>query len=92
MNLRSLFVALVAALCPVAISVQAAEGPKSPVSPEESLRWFQLDDGLRLEIAACEPEVVDPVTVRFDEAGRMWVAEYRDYPNGPAPGAKPRPD
>jgi putative membrane-bound dehydrogenase-like protein len=89
MNLRSLFFALVAALCPVAISVQAAEGPKSPVSPEESLRWFQLDDGLKIEIAACEPEVVDPVTVRFDEAGRMWVAEYRDYPNGPAPGAKP---
>ena len=43
----------------------------------------------KIEIAACEPEVVDPVTVRFDEAGRMWVAEYRDYPNGPAPGAKP---
>ncbi|MCE9608273.1 MAG: c-type cytochrome [Planctomycetia bacterium] len=70
-------------------ALQAAEGPKSPVSPEESLRWFQLDDGLRIEIVACEPEVVDPVTVRFDGSGRMWVAEYRDYPNGPAAGAAP---
>lgn len=89
MNPRSLFYALVTAVCSVANSLQAAEGPKSPVSPEESLRWFQLDDGLTIEIAACEPEVVDPVTVRFDETGRMWVAEYRDYPNGPAPGGKP---
>lgn len=64
-------------------------GPKSPVSPEESLRWFDLDPGLRIELVASEPEVVDPVTVRFDERGRMWVAEYRDYPNGPAEGGKP---
>lgn len=64
--------------------------PASPVSAEESLKWFQLDDGLRIELAACEPEIVDPVTVRFDEAGRMWVAEYRDYPNPPAAGEKPK--
>lgn len=70
-------------------AVAKPAGPKSPVSPEESLRWFDLDPGLRIELAAAEPEVVDPVTVRFDEAGRMWVAEYRDYPNGPAAGGKP---
>lgn len=71
---------------PVAIS---KSGPKSPLSPEDSLRWFKLDEGLRIELAAAEPEVVDPVAVRFDERGRMWVAEYRDYPNGPKEGGKP---
>lgn len=89
MNVRSLLFVIVAAIGSTSLSLRAADGPKSPVSPEESLRWFDLDAGLKIEIAACEPEVVDPVTVRFDEAGRMWVAEYRDYPNGPAPGAKP---
>ena len=69
---------------------QSTAKPKSPLSPEDSLRWMQLDDGLRIEIAAAEPEVVDPVAVRFDEDGRMWVAEYRDYPNPPAPGEKPK--
>jgi putative membrane-bound dehydrogenase-like protein len=74
-----------------ASAVDAPAGkPQSPLSPEESLKWFQLDDDLRIELAACEPEVVDPVTVRFDEQGRMWVAEYRDYPNPPAPGEKPK--
>lgn len=79
-------------LSPVAcgFAADAPSGkPQSPVSPEESLKWFQLDDGLRIEIAAAEPEVVDPVAVRFDEDGRMWVAEYRDYPNGPENGGKP---
>lgn len=67
-----------------------AEKPKSPVSPQESLKWISLDDGLRIELVAHEPEVVDPVAVRFDEDGRMWVAEYRDYPNGPEGGKKPQ--
>jgi putative membrane-bound dehydrogenase-like protein len=77
----------------IAATTQAAEPAtakfKSPISPEESLKHFVLDPGLKVELAAAEPEVVDPVTVRFDEQGRMWVAEYRDYPNGPAPGGKP---
>lgn len=75
--------------CGLAADATSAKPPASPLSPEESLKWFQLDDGLRIEIAAAEPEVVDPVTVRFDEDGRMWVAEYCDYPNGPAGGGQP---
>ena len=38
---------------------------------------------------AAEPEVVDPVDIRFDEDGRMWVVEMLDYPNGPAKGQPP---
>ena len=63
--------------------------PRSPVDPHESLKLLRIDPGLRAELAACEPQIVDPVTVRFDARGRMWVAEYRDYPNGPSPGGKP---
>ena len=48
------------------VAAEPAAGPKSPLSPEDSLRWFKLDDGLRIELAAAEPEVVDPVAVRFD--------------------------
>ena len=40
--------------------------------------------------AAHEPQVIDPVAIRFDEDGRMWVVEMRDYPHGPAEGDKPR--
>ena len=66
-----------------------ADEVQSPLTAEESLRHFRLADGLRLELAAAEPQVVDPVAVRFDERGRMWVVEMRDYPNAPPLGKPP---
>lgn len=71
---------------------------KSPLSPEESLKHFVLaDPNLQIEIVAAEPEVIDPVAIQFDEHGRLWVVEMRDYPTGPkeappllgGPDAKP---
>jgi len=69
--------------------VRAAE-LVSPVSPQDSLSQFQLDPELEIQLVACEPEVVDPVALRFDEDGRLWVVEMRDYPHGPADGQPPR--
>lgn len=64
--------------------------PKGPLSPEESLKHLVLaDPNLVIEIVAAEPEVVDPVAIQFDEHGRLWVVEMRDYPNGPEPGQPP---
>jgi putative membrane-bound dehydrogenase-like protein len=60
-----------------------------PLSPEESLAAFVVHPDVRVELVACEPEVVDPVAIAFDEDGRLWVAEMRDYPNGPTGGGKP---
>ena len=61
----------------------------SPVTARESLEHFDLAPGMRIEVAAAEPQVIDPVAVRFDGHGRMWVVEMRDYPNGPADGEAP---
>jgi putative membrane-bound dehydrogenase-like protein len=55
--------------------------PKGPLSPPEELATFKLPDGFRAELVACEPDVVDPVAIAFDEAGRLYVAEMRGYPN-----------
>ncbi len=57
--------------------------PDPPKSPEESAACFQLEPGCRLELVAAEPLVLDPVWIDFDERGRMFVAEYGDYPIGP---------
>lgn len=61
-----------------------------PQSHEESLRNIRVADDLIVELVAAEPDVVDPVAIRFDEQGRMWVAEMLDYPHGPAEGQQPR--
>ncbi|HYE97605.1 MAG TPA: PVC-type heme-binding CxxCH protein, partial [Planctomycetota bacterium] len=60
----------------------------SPPSPEEIRQSIRVDPGLRVELVAAEPEVESPVAAAFDEEGRLWVAEMRDYPN-PIPGRAP---
>ncbi|HMC12150.1 MAG TPA: PVC-type heme-binding CxxCH protein, partial [Pirellulaceae bacterium] len=61
-----------------------------PLSPADAQKAFVLaDSSLRIELAAAEPEVVDPVAIRFDEDGRMWVVEMRDYPLGNPAGGEP---
>ena len=60
------------------------------VAAEDAVSTFHLLEGLRIELVAAEPDVVDPVAVRFDEHGRMWVVEMRDYPDGPAAGKTPQ--
>ena len=54
--------------------------PPAPVlTPEQALRSFQLAPGFRIEIAAADPLVHDPVVMKFDAAGRMWVVEMRAF-------------
>ncbi len=60
----------------------AAESTRHPArSPEEALRTFQLEPGLRIELVAAEPLVVDPVAFVFDGPRRLFVAENRGYPD-----------
>src|SRR5687768_12852296 len=67
---------------------QGRQSPRDagPLSPEEALAGFELEAGYRIELAAAEPLVQDPVAIAFDERGRMYVAESRGYP-GPLEGA-----
>ena len=73
-------------LCDAAQSAKV----RSPVSPDQSLGHFKLAPGLQIELAAAEPEVIDPVAIAFDEDGKLWVVEMTDYPNGPEPGQPPK--
>jgi putative membrane-bound dehydrogenase-like protein len=72
-------------------SVFAAEpAPRTtPLPPAEAQKLFKLTEGLRIELVASEPQIESPVAMAFDEQGRLWVVEMRDYPNGPKPGEKP---
>ncbi|MYH30374.1 MAG: c-type cytochrome [Acidobacteria bacterium] len=53
------------------------------LDPDEFIATAQLPDDLRLELAAEEPAVVDPVAVAFDAGGRMFVVEMGGYPTRP---------
>jgi putative membrane-bound dehydrogenase-like protein len=53
-----------------------------PLTTREEQSTFRLPPGFRIELAACEPNIVDPVAIAFDENGRLYVAEMPGYPNG----------
>ena len=67
--------ALIAAVLPATLI--AAPGP---LSPAEALEAFKVEPGARVELAAAEPLVRDPVALCFGDAGRMFVVEGRSYP------------
>jgi putative membrane-bound dehydrogenase-like protein len=77
--------AIVLGICLLPLPAFAAETPAAnpALSPQESLEQIEVDPGLKVELVANEPNVIDPVAIRFDEDGRMWVVEMRDYPTGP---------
>ena len=59
------------------------------LDPDEFIVTAELPDDLRLELAAQEPAVIDPVGVAFDADGRMFVVEMGGYPMRPD-GSPPR--
>lgn len=60
---------------------RAADDAHPALSPEESLKRIQVEAGLRVELVAAEPLLVDPVAFAFEPDGRMYVAEGRAYPD-----------
>ncbi len=60
--------------------VDAAQLPRIPATaPEQAISTFKIKPGFRIELVAAEPLVVDPIAISFDEDGRCYVIEMRDY-------------
>src|SRR5215208_4291943 len=61
-------------------AVDSKDLPRFPaVEPADAIKTFQIKEGFKIELAAAEPLVVDPVAMAFDEDGRLFVVEMRDY-------------
>lgn len=50
-----------------------------PRSPQESLKAFKPRPGYQVQLVASEPLLGSPVSMDFDEDGRLYVAEYPEY-------------
>jgi putative membrane-bound dehydrogenase-like protein len=44
------------------------------------VKRFEVLDGFRMDLLAHEPMVTSPVAIEYDENGRAYVLEMRDYP------------
>ena len=56
-------------------------GQPRPLPPSEAAKSFHVADDLELTQVLAEPIVAQPVFLNFDERGRMWVVQYRQYPS-----------
>jgi putative membrane-bound dehydrogenase-like protein len=63
-----------------------------PFSVKGSKERTQVAPDLRLELFASEPDISKPISMAWDERGRAWVCETRDYPHGVVPSGEGNDD
>ncbi|HRH99280.1 MAG TPA: glycosyl hydrolase, partial [Prosthecobacter sp.] len=53
-----------------------------PMSIKGSMERTQVPADCELKLFASEPDIAKPIAFAWDERGRCWVVETRDYPHG----------
>ena len=51
-----------------------------PTPAVDAVKQFKVAAGVQMELVAAEPTVMQPLSMNFDERGRLWVVQYRQYP------------
>lgn len=72
------------------VSGQHAPASTPALTPAETLSKFNVPEGFEARLFAAEPMVVNPVTMTWDERGRLWVLELYEYPLGAEDGTQGR--
>lgn len=74
---QSSVVAIVLLLVPFSLPCLAVE----PLPPKEAAASIKVPTGFKATLFAGEPDISQPMSVSFDDRGRMWVVECRSYPS-----------
>lgn len=61
-------------------SVRYPEG--GPTAPEKAAAKLVVHPEFNIRLVAAEPLINKPMSLDWDAAGRMWIAETPEYPNG----------
>ncbi|MFZ9793773.1 MAG: DUF7133 domain-containing protein, partial [Gemmataceae bacterium] len=51
------------------------------LKPQEAISRMQVPEGMEARLVASEPEIRQPLSMFFDDRGRLWVLQYLQYPN-----------
>jgi putative membrane-bound dehydrogenase-like protein len=69
----------------------AAPKLQQPLSTDEAIKHIQVPPGFEVQLFAAEPLITgNPEAMAWDERGRLWIAETKDYPNNLQPGGQGR--
>ncbi|MEK6260539.1 MAG: PVC-type heme-binding CxxCH protein [Planctomycetota bacterium] len=61
---------------------------QGPLPPKEAAASIKLPPGFKATLFAGEPDIVQPMSMTFDDRGRLWVVECRSYPKWLPAGTK----
>ncbi len=54
---------------------------QDPLSVAESMKHISVPGGFQAELFASDPDIFKPICLSWDDKGRLWIAETKDYPN-----------
>lgn len=60
--------------------VRKRSGDRDPFSPQDAEQLFEHPADLDVQLVLGDPDIAQPLFMNWDERGRMWVLEYRQYP------------
>lgn len=61
--------------------VRRRPGDNDPLSPQQAEQRFETPADLDVQLVLSEPQISQPLFMTWDARGRMWVMEYRQYPD-----------
>ena len=63
-------------------SIAQQEGLQAEfLTPDEAVEAMTIKEGFQVDVWASEPMITQPMAFCWDDKGRLWVAENRDYEN-----------
>ena len=60
--------------------VARRRGDNDPLTPQQAEQSFETPDDLDVQLVLSDPDIAQPLFMTWDARGRMWVMEYRQYP------------
>ncbi len=66
---------------PESVELKFKLPPPPVLTPEEALKTFKVQKGFKIQLVAAEPMVESPVSMSWDDQGRLYVVEMRGYMN-----------
>jgi putative heme-binding domain-containing protein len=61
--------------------IRKLQGDEGPLSPSGTLSKLSTPDDLAVDLVLSEPDIAQPLSMKWDARGRLWVVEYRQYPD-----------
>ncbi len=72
---------IVAGLALTALPAQDKKAPPAKLAPAAAAKTFKTPADLAFDQVLAEPIVRQPISLSFDERGRLWVVQYLQYPH-----------